>query len=221
MAASKRKTRVLLIDDIRLCRTCFAGALRQVSGFRVAEAVCDEDVLETAAGFNPHVILLNISMHRSSGISLLKALRRHLPKTGLLAFSCFHRDSLPARRAVDAGADGFISADAGYDELVEAVRAAAGGVCRTPGGCGKPDKISAPPDSPLEGLSPREFEVFCLTGHGYMTKRIADQLKVSVKTIETYRQRIRQKLGLADGGELLCHALNYVQDQRLACTDNL
>lgn len=210
--------RVLLIDDFHLCRTLFAGGLRQSLSFEVFEAATGEEALASAEQTRPDVIILNIFLRHCSGMSLLQRIRRQFPDIGLLTFSYLHHNHLHAERALCAGASGYISVDESGENLLRAVEViAAGKIYLSPilrkklgaesGLFGRGKK------SPFERLSHREYEVFCLTGQGHMPKRIADMLKVSVKTIETYRERIREKLGLTDGGELLYHASCFIREQ--------
>lgn len=212
--------RVLVVDDFHFFRTFFAEGLRQIPGLSVAEAGNADEALKAAASVCPHIIILNVSMYGCSGMTLLQSIHRIFPQIGLLAFSYLHHDYLYAERAICAGAAGYISVDETDKDLIQAVEAVtAGGVYLSDmlrkKLCVDSGVIGHRAESPFERLSFREFEVFCLTGRGYVPKRIADKLKVSVKTIETYRERIRAKLGLTDGGELLYYALNYMREQDL------
>lgn len=211
--------RILVIDDFRLCRVFFARGLQQEDDFEVFEAAGYDDAMKQVGRLKTNVVLLSIFMRHCGGMSLLQSIHREFPTVGILAFSYLHHDRLYAERAICAGAAGYISVDEDEVSLLKAIRAVAkGGVylnselrkklCLEAGAWGQKG-------SPFERLSHREFEVFCLTGHGYVPKRIAERLKVSVKTIETYRERIRDKLDLADGGELLFHATTYVREQSL------
>lgn len=210
--------KILLVDDFQLCRAFFAEGLRKATGCSVYEVSSADEALSQAEQFVPAIIILNISMRHCSGMALLQFFSQQFPLSGLLAFSYLHHDHLYAERAICAGASGYISIDASGPDLLEAIKViTAGGVYlspslrkKIPGGTGLRGQ---PVGSPFDRLSHREFEVFCLTGHGHVPKRIADKLKVSVKTIETYRERIRSKLGLADGGELLYHATSFVREQ--------
>lgn len=217
MSSTDSRKKILLVDDFHLCRTFFAEGLRHNSGLSVFEASSAEGVLQLTEQFLPDVIILNISMRHCSGMALLKFVHRQFPSVGLLAFSYLHHDHLYADRAVCAGASGYISVDESGENLLAAVAAVAAGegylspmfrkkMCIEPGRGQKKE-------DPFSRLSHREFEVFCLTGHGHVPKRIADMLKVSVKTVETYRERIREKLGLTDGGELLYHATSFIREQ--------
>jgi DNA-binding NarL/FixJ family response regulator len=218
MSTAKGKIEVLLTDDFHCCRAFFAEGLRQQPDLLVSEARNAVEALRKAEDIRPDVIMLNIAMRQCSGISLLQFIHRQFPEIGVLAFSCAHHDRLYAERAVYAGAAGYIAADESPKNLLAAVQTvAAGGVYLSrrlrrklsvkSGVCGGV--------SPVDRLSHREFEVFCLTGHGYVPKWIADKMKVSVKTVETYRERIREKLGLAGGGELLYHAAGFIREQSL------
>ena len=92
--------RVLLVDDFHLCRTLFAGGLRQSPGLEVFEAATGEEALKQTEQNRPDVIILNISMRHCSGMSLLRLIRRQFPELGLLAFSYLHHDHLYADRAI-------------------------------------------------------------------------------------------------------------------------
>jgi DNA-binding NarL/FixJ family response regulator len=212
--------RVLLVDDFHLCRTLFAEGLRQSPGLEVFEAATGEEALSQTGQIGPDVIVLNVSLRHRSGLSLLRQIRRQFPDVGLLAFSYLHHDHLYADRAICAGASGYISVDEPGENLLRAVESIMEGKVYLSPALRK--KLSAASglrvrekESALERLSHREYEVFCLTGHGHMPKRIAGLLKVNVKTIGTYRERIREKLGLTDGSELLYHATCFVREQRL------
>jgi DNA-binding NarL/FixJ family response regulator len=216
--SAKKKIGVLLVDDVDLFRTLFAEGLRCRPELSVSEAKSPEQALRRIKTCCPDTVLISVSMHDCSGLSLLQYIHRQFPDTALLAFSHRNQDRFYAERALCAGAAGYVSADDTVADLMQAIRTVAKGgvylnralqdeICASAGSAGKKE-------SPFERLSHREFEVFCLTGHGYVPKRIAERLKVSVKTVETYRERIREKLNLLDGGELLLHASAYVRDQK-------
>ncbi len=212
--------KILLIDDLHLCRTFFARGLQQITGLSVAEAESAEDALKQLAQVHHDVIILNVSMRHCCGMSVLQLICRKFPETRVLAFSYSHQDHLCAERTICAGASGYISAAESGENLLEAVAAVSAGgmylsrllrekICIDLSRWGKEK------ESIFDILSHREFEVFCLTGYGHAPKQIADKLKVSAKTVETYRERIRQKLDLSDGGELLLHSSSYIRAQSL------
>lgn len=210
--------RVLLVDDFHLFRALFSAGLRQNPGLEVFEAATDEEALIKTGSICPDVIILNMSMRHCSGTSLLRLIHQQFPDTGLLAFSYLHQNHLYADRAICAGASGYISVDESVENLLRAVEVVMEGKVYLSPVLRK--RLSAEvglrgreKESSVERLSRREYEVFCLTGQGHTPKRIAGMLKVNVKTIGTYRERIREKLGLADGGELLYHATCFVREQ--------
>lgn len=220
MKDADRVCRILLVDDFNLCRTFFAEGLRKSFDLEVFEAATAEEALLQAERIVPDLLIVNVSMRNCSGIALVQFIRRQFPDLGLLVFSYYYHDHLYAERAICAGADGYISVDASGTHLLEAIQKIAAGEVYLDPLLSKKNSIYSElrgrgKDSPFERLSHREFEVFCLTGHGHMPKRIADMLKVSVKTVETYRERIRNKLGLVDGGELLYHATGFIREQSL------
>jgi DNA-binding NarL/FixJ family response regulator len=220
MGDTKNIRKVLVADDFHLCRTFFAEGLRRCPELEVFESIDAEDVLRQIKEVVPAVVLLNISMRHCSGMSLLQKIHRQFPEVGVLAFSYLHHDHLYAERTICAGAAGYISVDESGENLRSAVESiAAGGVYLNPTLRGKVCADSASRGksaaSPFDRLSHREFEVFCLTGHGYVPMRIAERLKLSVKTVETYRERIREKLGFTDSGELLFHASGFIREQSL------
>jgi len=189
MGGIKNANRVLVVDDFHFCRTFFAKGLQQTTGFSVKEAANPEEALKTTASFCPHVIILNVSINGCSGMTLLRSIRRRFPQIGLLAYSYLQHDHLCAECALSAGATGYIAMNESDEDLITAVETvAADGVYLSPALrkklCVDSGAIGQQAESPFDRLSPREFEVFCLTGHGYVAKRIAGKLKVSALPIE-------------------------------------
>lgn len=221
MSKRKNRFRVLIADDFSLARDFFATGLRREGSFDVLEASGGNETMTALKAWSVDAVFLNISMRHSSGMNLLQQVHHEFPDIGILAYSYLHHDQLYAERALCAGASGYISIDEPGVSLVQALRLVAGGqlylnpelrqkLCLN--ALQSPDRRNG---SPFDRLSQREFEVFCLTGHGYVPKRIAERLKVSVKTVETYRERIREKLGLSEGGDLLYYASQFMREQSL------
>src|SRR5262249_16690067 len=157
----------------------------------------------------------DISLKTSNGIDLIKRIKGRNPRVRILVWS-MHSESLYAERALRAGALGYINKDQATDKIVEAIRRVLPAklylsqampqklLRRAVGG---QQEVAR---SPLEALADRELEVFRLIGQGIKTTDIAEQLHLSVKTVETYRDRIRAKLGLKDGAELAQCATQWV-----------
>ena len=149
-------------------------------------------------------------------IELIKNLKARYPELPTLVLS-MHDESLYAERVLRAGGRGYIMKQEGGKKLMEAIRHVLGG------GTYVSPKISArildsfsgrstKGSSPVERLTDREFEVFQLIGRGFNTRRIAEDLHLGIKTVESYRARIKEKLKLDGGTELLQHAIQWVHN---------
>lgn len=166
-----------------------------------------QGILKTA----PHVVVLDISLKSSSGLELIKELQSLCPEVPILVLS-MHDESLYALRSVRAGASGYITKVASSREVLTAIRRVLeGGIYLSPA---MQDRIirtkigqTSTRTDPIEQLSDRELQVFQFLGRGFGTKRIAEELRIGVKSVEAYRARIKEKLGLKDATELLFHAI--------------
>src|SRR5262249_47120527 len=169
----------------------------------VSQALC------LLADTQPDLAVVDISLKTGNGIDLIKRIKDRAVAVHILVWS-MHSESLYGERALRAGALGYINKDQATDKIVEATRRVlegkvyssdrlSGRSLRRVGGGTRTDGSR----SPLDALADRELEVFRLIGEGVKTAAIADRLHLSVKTIETYRDRIRQKLDLRDGTELI------------------
>jgi len=210
-------TRLLLVDDHPLLRKGLALTLDAEPDFEVVGQAADaEEALDAAPRLHPDVVLVDLSLPGMGGLELIKHLAAVLPEAKTLVVSR-HDESLYADRAIRAGARGYVSKLEAGEKIVEAVRA----VLR--GGLYLSDEVKDrmllgaaagrdPMASPLDQLSDRELEVFEMTGKGVETRDIAERLHLSVKTVESYRARIKAKLGLSSATELLQHAVRWVED---------
>ena len=210
-------TRLLLVDDHPLLRKGLALTLDAEPDFEVVGQAADaEEALDAAPRLKPDVVLVDLSLPGMGGLELIKHLAAVLPEAKTLVVSR-HDESLYADRAIRAGARGYVSKLQAGEKIVEAVRA----VLR--GGLYLSDEVKDrmllgaaagrdPMASPLDQLSDRELEVFEMTGKGVETRDIAERLHLSVKTVESYRARIKAKLGLSSATELLQHAVRWVED---------
>ena len=211
--------RILLVDDHPLMRKGLALTLSAESDLDVVGQAADaEEALSVIDKLKPDLVLIDISLPGMSGIELLKHLLAMNPDLLTLVVSR-HDEALYAERAVRAGAKGYVMKLVAGDEIVQAVRH----VLR--GGIYMSDELKdrllfgaavgrkAPLQSPLEVLSDRELEVFEMTGRGLPTREIAERLHLSVKTVESYRARIKQKLNIETGTELLQQAVQWVEGE--------
>ncbi len=182
------------------------------------EASTAHKALGAIAASNPDLAVVDISLPGMDGLELIKNIKARYSDLQVLVLS-MHDETLYAERALRVGANGYVMKQAGTEILIEAIRKVladdifvsdnmAKKIVRRFAAGGR--KIIS---SPVELLSNRELEVFQLIGKGYSTRKIAETLSLSVKTIESYRAHIKLKLQLSDSAEMLQHAVRWAQDQ--------
>src|SRR5271167_1194601 len=214
---SKKRARILIVDDHPAVRVALAMLIGRESDLEVCGQAADlGEALRLVADTQPDVAVIDISLKTGCGIDLIKRIKDRNDTVRMLVWST-HSESLYAERALRAGALGYVNKDQATDKIVEGIRRVLEGkvylsdamaetmLHRAVGGERK--EITR---SPLDALANRELEVFRLIGQGEKTAKIADRLHVSVKTIETYRERIREKLDLSDGTELAHYATKWM-----------
>ena len=211
------KNKVLIVDDHPLMRKGLALTL-QTEGDMDIVGQCDsaEACMDMLDSINPDVAIVDISLPGMSGLELIKHLQVFKPDIKIVVVSR-HDEALYAERAIRAGARGYVMKLEAGEVIVEAVqRVMNGGIYvsqeineRLLMGMLTGKNIHS--SSPLELLSDRELEVFELTGHGLTTRDIAERLHLSVKTVESYRARIKSKLDLQNATELMQHAVQWVE----------
>jgi DNA-binding NarL/FixJ family response regulator len=212
------ETRVLIVDDHPYMRRGLAQTINDQPGLEVvgeagslAEAV---KIMETSS---PQLAVVDISLGAESGIELIQVLRERWPATKVLV-SSMHDETLFAERALRAGALGFVNKGEPPDVFVRALTRVISGQIYLSERMTKRmlGQVLADKDanrSPIETLSNRELEVFEMIGKGLSTKQIAARLGLSPKTIETYREHIKQKLKLSNATELTRNAVQWVLEQ--------
>lgn len=211
------KSRVLLVDDHPIVRQGVAAMLNQQPDISVCGTAEDpHQALETVAKLKPDLVIVDLSLKKGSGIDLLKDLKVRYPKLLTLVLS-MHDESLYALRVLRAGASGYIMKQAATENVLVAVRRVLAGEVYLSEEMGKRmmEQIAGKPakrsGSPIEDLSDRELQVFNMIGQGRGTRQIAEELHLSVKTIESHRARIKDKLNLQTGAELVQHAIQWRQ----------
>jgi len=164
----------------------------------------------------PDLVILDISLKRSHGLELLKDLKRLCPELPVLVLS-MHDETLYAERALHAGAMGYITKEEATVNVLSAVRKVLAGQVYVSERMASRmmqklvRRTSGPAALPHETLADRELEVFEMIGQGMGTRQIAEQLRLGIKTVESYKARIKEKLRLADATQLLQHAIQWVQ----------
>jgi two-component system, NarL family, response regulator NreC len=205
--SAERKITVVLADDHAVVR----GALRaMLDGREDLEVVGEAGDLagagEAVATHAPDVLVLDVNLPDGIAVDAISDLRERAPGTQIVLLT-MERDIDLARRALDDGALGYLFKDAAHLELVEAVQAAAAG--RRYVTAAVAAGLSRGAEPVVKGLSPRETEVLRLMALGHTNREIGEQLGLSVRTVETHRAHIQQKLGLSTRPELTRYALEH------------
>lgn len=217
---SDGEKKILLVDDHPLVREGIATLIRATPDLKIsAEVGSAAEALAAIEAERPDLVLLDISLPGTSGIDLLKELHVRFPRLLVLVLS-MHEESVYAERALRAGAHGYIMKQEPGAKVIEAVRCVLRGelyVSQTLAARmvklfvtnkqGKDTRTS------VERLSDRELQVYSLIGNGVSTQEIAGKLDLSVKTIQTYREHIKRKLGLRNATDLVHHATHWVENE--------
>jgi DNA-binding NarL/FixJ family response regulator len=207
------KRRVLVVDDHPIVRQGLALMIDQEPDLEVCgEAEEAASALAAIAATRPDIVLLDISLPGPDGIEVLKSIRATDPTLPVLVLS-MHDESVYAERALRAGANGYIMKQEATENVLVALRRilrrelyvsdriASAMLRQIASGAGRPD--------PMARLSDRELEVFRLIGEGHGTRRIAEELHLSVKTVESYQAHIKDKLGLHGSRDLVQRAIEW------------
>ncbi len=213
------RMRILVVDDHPILRRGLSMVIDQEPDLMVAgEAENAQIALEKIEALKPDIVIVDISLPGVDGIELLKTIKlRHKDLPALVV--SMHDEFLFAERALRAGARGYIMKQEAVENVLTAIRKVLNGEIFVSdkittkmletliSGDSKTKSLS----SPLDLLSNRELTVFHLIGQGFKTSQIADKLNLSVKTIESYRSHIKEKLKLETGSDLMKCAIQWVQ----------
>jgi DNA-binding NarL/FixJ family response regulator len=217
-SVAPHQKRLLLVDNHPL----FRQGLAQLVNLQQDLAVCGEtdnsqSALVLADELRPDLVATDLNLRKSLGMELIKDLKIQHPSIPVLVIT-IHDESLYTERALRAGAKGYIMKDKPGDEILGAIRRVLTGRIYLSDGMGT--KLLAPlvngcadlSSSPIDRLSDRELEVFQLLGKAYETREIAEKLRVSIKTVESYREHIKLKLNLENSTQLIHRAVVWAQN---------
>jgi two-component system, NarL family, response regulator NreC len=200
--------RVVLADDHAVVRRGLRQVLESIGGFDVlAEATDIQSTREALREHRPDVLVLDLNMPGGSSLDAIPELRLEHPDTQIVILT-MQSEPAYARRALGEGALGYVLKDAAESELVEAVRLAAAGeryINPRLGARVAAEPVAGSPD----GLSEREIAVLRMVALGHTNNEIAEQLFLSVRTVETHRAHIQQKLRLRARSDLVRYALRH------------
>jgi DNA-binding NarL/FixJ family response regulator len=215
----QNKTNILIVDDHPIVRQGLAELINHEEDLAVCGQAEDaHQAMKAVKELKPDMAVVDISLKETSGMELIKDLKAQYPNIPVLALS-MHDESLYAERALRAGARGYIMKAEATEKVILAIRKVLSGeiyISDTMASKMMRKFIDGSKDinvSPVESLSDRELEVFQLIGKGYGTRQISERLFLSIKTIETYRAHIKEKLGLSDAAELLQYAIQWVNSR--------
>jgi DNA-binding NarL/FixJ family response regulator len=210
-----RKKTVFIVDDHPLLRQGLALLINRENDLTVCgEAEEAQAAMHAISQCQPEILIVDISLNGPDGLDLLKNIRNSYPNLPVLILS-MHDEATYAERALRARANGYIMKQEATEKVLVAVRRILNGEVYLS------DRIankmlrqyiggaSTALESRLSALSDRELEVFRSIGEGRSTRQIADELHLSVKTVETYQAHLKEKLALRSGRELIQHAIQW------------
>lgn len=206
---------VFLVDDHPIVRQGLVQLIEQEPDLEVCGEASDvKEARAALAKRTPDVVILDLSLRDSDGIELVKDIRNKYERLPVLVLS-MHDENIYAERLLSAGANGYIMKQAAADQLLIALRRVlAGGVYVSERvSMSMLERFAASGRNqsadPIKRLSNRELQVLNLIGRGKTTREIADNLNLSVKTVESHRQRIKKKLNLSSAPQLVQFAVNW------------
>ena len=213
------KSRVFLVDDHAMFREGMRQLIEREPDLTVCGDVADADeAMREIREKKPDLVIADISLSGTTGIDLIKNIKAEFEDLPVLVVS-MHEESLYAERALRAGAMGYVMKQEPAKAVKLAIRKVLGGDIHLS------DKMSATmlakfmlgsrtnqPESPIEKLSDRELEVFRMLGEGKATRQIAEELNLTITTINSFRNRIKEKLNLKNSTELILHAVQWVRE---------
>ena len=213
------KSRIFIVDD----HTMFREGMKQLIDREPDLTVCGdaagvEEALQGIPESKPDLVIVDLSLAGSPGLDLIKLLKNQYASLPVLVVS-MHEESLYAERALHAGASGYVMKQEPAKTVKAAIRKVLGGDMHLS------DKMtaallgraigrnpSASPVSPMARLSDRELEVFRMLGEGKMTRQIAEELNLSIATINSFRNRIKEKLDFKNSAEMVLNAIQWTRE---------
>ncbi|MBN2163129.1 MAG: response regulator transcription factor [Pontiellaceae bacterium] len=206
------RIRVVVSQGHCLLREALIDRLRREPWIEVCSVASTvEDASAQIDLYKPQVLVMNISLKCSAGLSSIRNLKRSNAGLSVIALTCDSEfENTYIEQALRSGADGYVSVEDSLNDLIQAIRTAGRG---TPflSALSKAKLKESIPNHLLLALSVRESEVFFLIGCGYVPKRVAEKMNLSIKTVESYRERIRSKMGLKSGADLQYAAINFMR----------
>jgi DNA-binding NarL/FixJ family response regulator len=216
---TRRKRRVLIVDDHPIFRVGLAGMIEEISHLEVCgNADSVPEALEAIRRLDPDLVLLDLSLRGANGLELIKSMKAERSDLAILVIS-MHDETIFGVRALKAGALGYVTKAEAMDHVEEAIFKVLQGKIYLSPDFGEElifkavQSAEAGTGSPLDLLTDRELEVLQLLGKGVSTRSIAETLHLSIKTIETPRAHIKEKLQFRESEEMVKFAIDWVAQQ--------
>jgi len=216
------KTRIFIVDDHPLLRKGLSELINQESDMMVVgEADDAPSGIKGITTIKPDLVIVDISLKSMNGLELIKNIKVLDPSIQVLVLS-MHDESVYALRVLKAGAKAYVMKQEMVDKVMEAIRRIRAGkvfvsdrvatqMLRTVVDGGDPGR-----NSPVDSLSDRELEIVALIGNGTATREIAEKLHISIKTVESHRAHIKDKLKLENATQLVQFCVRWVEQYRSA-----
>lgn len=215
----RSRIRIFVVDDHPMVQEWLATFLRTQPDLEVCGHASElREALTAIQSAQPDIAIVDLFLKGGSGLDLIKDLKIHCPKIDVIVLS-MHEEISYAERALRAGARGYVTKRESTAKIVEAIREVRAGriyasaemmAGLTARIVGQSERRA---NDPLESLSDREIEVFRRLGSGQGTREIATELGISLPTVQTYCSRIKEKLGVTTGNELMREAVRWLQTQ--------
>jgi DNA-binding NarL/FixJ family response regulator len=213
--AKHRARRALIVDDHPIVRQGLRRLMESEDDLTVCgEAETARDARKAIKDLNPDAVIVDITLKQGDGIELVRDVRAHHPQLPILVLS-MHDEAIYAERMLSAGANGYIMKQAASEQFLAALRRVLDGGIYVSEAVGNNmiqkfasggTYISA---NPIDRLSNRELQILHLIGKGMSTRETANALNLSIKTVESHRQRNKRKLNLSTGAQLVQYAVNW------------
>ncbi len=218
MKTDKNAFKILIVDDHPLIRVGVTALLSRQTDLEVCgEAIDVDEAIEQVVRLQPDLMILDMSLRSGTGLDVIKRLRQTSSSNGTrILVHSMYEDSVYAERVLHAGANGYVNKGESPDVLLTAIRRILSGkVYLSPQmtdrmlerSVGQRPHVGV---DPIQQLTDRELEIFRMIGEAVPTREIAEQLFLSVNTIETHRSNIKKKLGVSNAPELSQRAVKWV-----------
>ncbi len=220
LAGGSGRSTVFIVDDHPVFREGLARIINQEKDMVVCgEATDAAEALRRAESLKPDLVVIDISLEGMNGIDLARSLRSRLPETRSLVVSMYP-ESLYGERVLRAGANGYVMKRESGRKLLAAMRHVLAGNTHVSPELNElilqklSDRRRRPGGPAVQRLTDREFEVFELIGQGFGTREIAERLNVSMKTVETHREHIKEKFDVKRTAELVQRAIHWIHHDK-------